>query len=82
MQCSEQDIKRCSHFRKKYPDLDELPEGKAISWHKIVNKYLPAPSEEKSMQEWIKILKNKSDLEIFKEFGKSEYGNNQPKLTD
>jgi hypothetical protein len=24
----------------KYPDMDKLPEGKAISWHKLVNKYL------------------------------------------
>ncbi|MFH1997650.1 MAG: MT-A70 family methyltransferase [Patescibacteria group bacterium] len=32
-------------FVKKYPDIDKLPEGKNISWHKICNKYLPAPKE-------------------------------------
>ena len=30
-------------FYEKYPSLDNVPEGKNISWHKIVNKYLPAP---------------------------------------
>ena len=33
-------------FVKKYPDLQTLPEGKNISWHKIVNKYLPEGKEE------------------------------------
>lgn len=28
-------------FVEKYPDIGNLPEGKNISWHKIVNKYLP-----------------------------------------
>lgn len=32
-------------FAKKYPSLDSVPEGKNISWHKICNKYLPAPKE-------------------------------------
>ena len=33
------EIYLCIQFRKKYPDLNELPEGKAITWHKIVHKY-------------------------------------------
>ncbi len=33
-------------FYDSYPDLNALPEGKAISWTKIVSKYLPAPPEE------------------------------------
>jgi len=33
-------------FAKKYPDLDLLPEGKNISWHKIVQNYLPEPKKE------------------------------------
>ena len=41
LNCSERELYRCIQFRKKYPDLDNLPEGKKISWHKIVNKYLP-----------------------------------------
>ena len=40
LNCSERELYRCIQFRKKYPDLDNLPEGKKISWHKIVNKYL------------------------------------------
>jgi N6-adenosine-specific RNA methylase IME4 len=34
-------------FHKKYPDLEKLPEGKNVTWHDIVNKYLPAPKENK-----------------------------------
>lgn len=43
---SERTLQRCVQFYEKYPDLDKLPEGKAISWHKIVNKYLPEHKEE------------------------------------
>ena len=47
---SERTIQRCVQFFKKYPDLTLLPEGKTyeengkvkyVSWHLIVNKYLP-----------------------------------------
>jgi len=41
LSCSEREIYRCVQFRKKYPELKTLPEGKAITWHKIVNTYLP-----------------------------------------
>ena len=41
LNCSDRELYRCIQFRKKYPDLDNLPEGKKISWHKIVNQYLP-----------------------------------------
>jgi len=27
----------------KYPKLDKLPEGKNITWNKLITKYLPAP---------------------------------------
>ncbi len=33
-------------FYDKYPELDELPEGKNITWNKIITKYLPEPKEE------------------------------------
>jgi len=36
-------IYRAVQFAKQYPDLNQLPEGKAISWTKIVHKYLPSP---------------------------------------
>jgi len=29
----------------KYPELDKLPEGKNISWNKLITKYLPEPKE-------------------------------------
>ena len=42
------DIYRAMKFYSKYPDLDLIPEGKNISWNKIVTKYLPdTPPEEK-----------------------------------
>ena len=41
LSCSPRDIWYCLQFRKKYPDLNTLPEGKAISWRRIVNEYLP-----------------------------------------
>ena len=34
--CSKKEIERCIYFRQKYTDLNELPEGKAITWHKTV----------------------------------------------
>lgn len=44
-QISDRTLQRCVQFVKKYPSLDNLPEGKAISWAKVCNKYLPAPKE-------------------------------------
>jgi hypothetical protein len=41
---SRTDLYYCIQFRKKFPNLDELweqaPEGKNISWHKLVNHYI------------------------------------------
>lgn len=34
-------------FYRRYPDLDKLPMGKNISWHKIANNLLPAHKETK-----------------------------------
>ncbi len=34
-------VYRAVQFYKKFPDLDRLPEGKDISYKKIVTKYLP-----------------------------------------
>ena len=31
----------------KYPDIQTLPEGKNISWNKLITKYLPAPKDER-----------------------------------
>ena len=46
LDCSETAVKYCRLFYKSYSALDwstaltSLPEGKAITWHKIVNVYL------------------------------------------
>ncbi len=40
LNCSKREIYRCIQFRKKYPKLNDLPEGKNITWHKMVNIYL------------------------------------------
>ncbi|KKQ63514.1 MAG: hypothetical protein US85_C0016G0010 [Candidatus Shapirobacteria bacterium GW2011_GWF1_38_23] len=32
-------------FAKKYPDINVLPEGKNISWNKIITRYLTLPNE-------------------------------------
>jgi hypothetical protein len=34
-------IERAVQFAEKYPDLDKLPGGKAISWHYVCNELLP-----------------------------------------
>ena len=47
---SNSDVYACVKFFEKYPvvsfsnALEKLPEGKNISWHKMVNKYLPDKS--------------------------------------
>lgn len=42
---SERNLYRAMQFYEAYPDLRLLPNGKAISWHRIVNEILPEPSE-------------------------------------
>ena len=43
---SERNLYRAIQFYEKYPQLDTVPEGKNISWNKIVTKYLPQPRGE------------------------------------
>jgi hypothetical protein len=38
----ERELYRAIQFYKKYPDINLLPNGKNISWHKITNELLPA----------------------------------------
>ncbi len=51
LNCSETTVKYCRLFYKSYPAIDwstaltSLPEGKNITWHKIVNQYLPEKSK-------------------------------------
>lgn len=43
---SERTLYYAIQFFEKYPQLDEVPEGKNISWNKIVTQYLPEGSKE------------------------------------
>jgi preprotein translocase subunit SecA len=46
IEVSELTLKRAIKFYEKYPDMNLLPEGKAISWHKVVNDLLPEVKRE------------------------------------
>jgi hypothetical protein len=41
----ERNLYRAIQFYEMYPDLNQLPEGKDTSWHKICNEYLPEPKD-------------------------------------
>lgn len=43
---SERSVYYAVQFYERYPTLDELPEGKNISWRKITQKYLPESEDE------------------------------------
>ena len=43
---SERTLYRAIQFAEKYPIIEKLPEGKNISWTKIIRKYLPEPKGE------------------------------------
>lgn len=68
---SKREIYRCMRFRKEYPDLDELPGGKNISWHKIANRLLPG--KELECQH-----KNLKKIEVWKCEGCSQTFINKP----
>ena len=40
-------IYQCRQFYEKFPKLDKLPDGKAISWRQIANELLPAHGKKK-----------------------------------
>ena len=42
---------QCRQFFRTYPDINKLPNGKAISWHKIANQLLPTPKADKPTEE-------------------------------
>lgn len=42
---SERTINYACAAYDKYPDIDKLPEGKNISWNKLITKYLPEPQK-------------------------------------
>jgi len=64
LKCSDREIRSCRQFfrvfSEKYKTKDvetvfpHLPEGKNISWRKIVHKYLPSSKEEQKRNEWLR----------------------------
>jgi hypothetical protein len=54
-------------FAETYKDINKLPEGKVITWNKIIHKYLTISAEEKEHEhKWIEICsvckeRNKTD---------------------
>ena len=60
-------IQRAVQFYKKYPTLDELQTGKNISWHQIVNKYLPEPTEDGGFQKKTEQAVKRRILEAIRE---------------
>ena len=61
---SKRTVELAVQFAKKFPKLDELPEGKNISWHKIVHNYLPAPNPGKKKTKTIICPNCKFEIEI------------------
>lgn len=58
---SERTLYSCLECFDKYPKLENIPEGKNISWNKIITKYLPAaPTEDdphiKDHKKWLRAL--------------------------
>ena len=53
----ERTLYRAIQFYKKYPILNDVPEGKAISWNKIITKYLPERTEKEEKNEYQRIFK-------------------------
>ena len=45
LKMSERTLWYAVQFYRQYPQLDTVPEGKNISWNKLITKYLPAPKE-------------------------------------
>jgi len=45
IEIGERNIYRSLQFYDKYPDLSKVPEGKNITWNKIITKYLPESKE-------------------------------------
>ena len=58
VEISKRNLYRSIQFYNKYPDLDRVPEGKAISWRRLINKYLPVHKEkEECDHEFIEVCK-------------------------
>ena len=54
---SERTVYYALQFYDKYPSLDQVPEGKNISWNKLITKYLPETTRETKYENWIECPK-------------------------
>ncbi len=68
---SQRTIEQAIQFAKKYPELDELPEGKNISWHKICNYYLPQPKNSNPI--WLRYTDVWNFASCDKKFGTEDF---------
>jgi hypothetical protein len=50
---SQRTLERCVQFYKKFPRMEDLPEGKNISWNKVVNLLLPEHKESSNVDEYV-----------------------------
>lgn len=53
-------------FHERYPNLDEVPEGKNISWNKIVTKYLGGEKEERKRTTFNDVFNKDFDQDIMR----------------
>jgi 16S rRNA G966 N2-methylase RsmD len=54
----------------KYPELDKMPEGKNITWNKLITKYLPQPKNDKPIiipENTTNVIKQGDFRELIKE---------------
>jgi hypothetical protein len=42
-------------FARKFPDINQLPEGKNISWHKICNEVLPEKKHDEKIESLVEV---------------------------
>lgn len=54
--CSKSTFYYAHQCAVKYPDINKLPEGKNITWNKLITKYLPELTDEEKADAEIKIL--------------------------
>ena len=68
LKTSERTLWYAVQFHRKYPELDTVPEGKNISWNKLVTKYLPAPKEKEEHEHAWEVI----EYEVCKICGKKQ----------
>ena len=74
---SKRTIQRAIQFARRYPDLDELPGGKNISWHKICNNLLPTGTHKVAVPSYIRYLDGldrKQKIEMYSKLHKEFRG--------